>query len=186
MRWCPAPNCEYAIHCAVAMRSLDVIVPTVQCACGHVFCFGCSLDGDHRPCCCPIVKRWLQKCKDDSETSNWISANTKECTKCHSTIEKNGGCNVSPQPAWSRDRRAGRQSPFPTGEESLISHVTFAAHDLQEVQVGILLGLHGPVERARHGVVQLLAVRGEGRHEQGRAEQEPRAARAVPSCEFSG
>ncbi|POY70107.1 hypothetical protein BMF94_6881 [Rhodotorula taiwanensis] len=93
MKWCPAPNCEYAIECAVAARSLDVTVPTVQCACGHIFCFGCTLDGDHRPCCCPIVKRWLQKCKDDSETSNWISANTKECTKCHSTIEKNGGCN---------------------------------------------------------------------------------------------
>lgn len=27
------------------------------------------------------------------QTSNWISANTKECPKCHSTIEKNGGCN---------------------------------------------------------------------------------------------
>ncbi|GAA5828559.1 hypothetical protein JCM3770_005572 [Rhodotorula araucariae] len=93
MRWCPAPNCEFAVQCAVAPRSLDVIIPTVQCACGHIFCFGCQLDGDHRPCCCPIVRRWVKKCKDDSETSNWISANTKECTKCHSTIEKNGGCN---------------------------------------------------------------------------------------------
>ncbi|GAA5939252.1 hypothetical protein JCM1841_002933 [Sporobolomyces salmonicolor] len=93
MRWCPAPNCEYALQCSVASRSLDVILPTVSCACSHVFCFGCGLDGDHRPCCCPIVRRWVKKCKDDSETSNWISANTKECTKCHSTIEKNGGCN---------------------------------------------------------------------------------------------
>ncbi|OAV98367.1 hypothetical protein PTTG_25634 [Puccinia triticina 1-1 BBBD Race 1] len=25
--------------------------------------------------------------------ANWISANTKECTRCHLTIEKNGGCN---------------------------------------------------------------------------------------------
>lgn len=108
MRWCPAPNCEYAIHCAVAARSLDIIVPTVQCACGHVFCFGCTLDGDHRPCCCPIVKRWLQKCKDDSETSNWISANTKECTKCHSTIEKNGGCNVEYFRARAKDRGGAR------------------------------------------------------------------------------
>ncbi|WAQ88270.1 hypothetical protein PtA15_9A397 [Puccinia triticina] len=33
------------------------------------------------------------KCKDDSEMANWISANTKECTRCHLTIEKNGGCN---------------------------------------------------------------------------------------------
>ncbi|KAI0239870.1 hypothetical protein L0F63_002147 [Massospora cicadina] len=33
------------------------------------------------------------KCEDDSETANWIHANTKECPKCLSTIEKNGGCN---------------------------------------------------------------------------------------------
>ncbi|GAA5881914.1 hypothetical protein JCM16303_003462 [Sporobolomyces ruberrimus] len=93
MTWCPAPNCEYAIQCSVPQRSLDVVIPTVSCSCRHVFCFGCGLDGDHRPCCCPIVKRWVKKCKDDSETSNWISANTKECTKCQTTIEKNGGCN---------------------------------------------------------------------------------------------
>jgi hypothetical protein len=35
----------------------------------------------------------MKKCADDSETSNWISAHTKECSKCNSTIEKNGGCN---------------------------------------------------------------------------------------------
>ncbi len=93
LRWCPAPECEYAIACPVPARALDVVIPTVKCACGHTFCFGCAEAGDHRPCCCPVVKRWLKKCADDSETSNWISANTKECTKCHSTIEKNGGCN---------------------------------------------------------------------------------------------
>ncbi|KAK4056809.1 hypothetical protein OIO90_002058 [Microbotryomycetes sp. JL221] len=92
LRWCPAPNCENAIECSVAPRQLDLVIPTVHCDCGHTFCFGCG-QNDHRPCCCPIVKRWLKKCADDSETSNWISANTKECTKCHSTIEKNGGCN---------------------------------------------------------------------------------------------
>jgi len=36
---------------------------------------------------------WLKKCADDSETANWICANTKECPKCQATIEKNGGCN---------------------------------------------------------------------------------------------
>ncbi|KAK2547797.1 E3 ubiquitin-protein ligase arih1 [Acropora cervicornis] len=41
----------------------------------------------------PWLKKWIKKCNDDSETSNWISANTKECPKCHVTIEKNGGCN---------------------------------------------------------------------------------------------
>ncbi|KAF5113093.1 hypothetical protein DV495_001939 [Geotrichum candidum] len=48
---------------------------------------------DHMPATCKIAKAWLKKCQDDSETANWISANTKECAKCHSTIEKSGGCN---------------------------------------------------------------------------------------------
>ncbi|XP_070957127.1 uncharacterized protein [Macaca nemestrina] len=39
------------------------------------------------------LKKWIKKCDDDSETSNWIAANTKECPKCHVTIEKDGGCN---------------------------------------------------------------------------------------------
>ncbi|KAJ5544799.1 Zinc finger C6HC-type [Penicillium sp. DV-2018c] len=92
LKWCPAPNCEYAIDCGVKSRDLRRIVPTVQCACKHEFCFGCTLN-DHQPAPCKLVKMWLQKCEDDSETANWISANTKECAKCNSTIEKNGGCN---------------------------------------------------------------------------------------------
>ncbi|KMP01735.1 hypothetical protein DIZ76_010943 [Coccidioides immitis] len=92
LKWCPAPNCEFAVDCSVKTRELDRIVPTVRCSCAHMFCFGCTLN-DHQPAPCAIVKMWLKKCKDDSETANWISANTKECPKCHSTIEKNGGCN---------------------------------------------------------------------------------------------
>ncbi|KAI9779005.1 MAG: hypothetical protein M1816_003782 [Peltula sp. TS41687] len=92
MKWCPAPECEFAVDCPISKWQLDKIVPTVMCQCGHSFCFGCTLN-DHRPCPCALVKKWLKKCEDDSETSNWISANTKECPKCHSTIEKNGGCN---------------------------------------------------------------------------------------------
>lgn len=45
------------------------------------------------PCFCFLVKPWLKKCEDDSETSNWIVSNTKVCPKCNSNIEKNGGCN---------------------------------------------------------------------------------------------
>ncbi|KAJ5286619.1 hypothetical protein N7478_002305 [Penicillium angulare] len=92
LRWCPAPECQYAIDCSVKQRDLFRIVPTVACACKHDFCFGCALK-DHQPTPCALVKRWLQKCEDDSETANWISANTKECPRCQSTIEKNGGCN---------------------------------------------------------------------------------------------
>jgi len=92
LKWCPAPNCVYAVDCNIKERQLQQIVPSVQCKCGHNFCFGCTLN-EHQPAPCGLVKRWLKKCEDDSETANWISANTKECPKCHSTIEKNGGCN---------------------------------------------------------------------------------------------
>ncbi|KAK3827425.1 MAG: hypothetical protein J3Q66DRAFT_320238 [Benniella sp.] len=92
LRWCPAPGCENAVECRLPHKSFASIVPTVQCACGFRFCFGCGL-GDHQPAPCPLVKMWQKKCADDSETANWISANTKECGKCQSTIEKNGGCN---------------------------------------------------------------------------------------------
>ncbi|EMC95874.1 hypothetical protein BAUCODRAFT_507371 [Baudoinia panamericana UAMH 10762] len=92
LKWCPAPNCVYAVECGVKKRDLNKIVPSVHCDCKHAFCFGCTL-ADHQPCPCVLVKKWLKKCEDDSETANWISANTKECPKCHSTIEKNGGCN---------------------------------------------------------------------------------------------
>jgi ariadne-1 len=92
LKWCPAPDCKYAVQCGVKSKDLNKIVPTVHCDCSHMFCFGCTL-ADHQPAPCSLVKKWLKKCEDDSETANWISANTKECPKCVSTIEKNGGCN---------------------------------------------------------------------------------------------
>lgn len=47
----------------------------------------------HAPTDCGVIKQWLTKCADDSETANYISAHTKDCPKCHICIEKNGGCN---------------------------------------------------------------------------------------------
>lgn len=92
LKWCPAPDCANAVECRARKKDLDRVVPTVSCQCGHQFCFGCILN-DHQPAPCELVKKWLKKCADDSETANWISAHTKECPKCNSTIEKNGGCN---------------------------------------------------------------------------------------------
>ncbi|MCJ1436479.1 hypothetical protein MMC27_005858 [Xylographa pallens] len=92
LKWCPAPSCEYAVQCSIKKKDLNQIVPSVDCACHHRFCFGCTMN-DHQPTPCGLVKKWIKKCEDDSETANWISANTKECPKCNSTIEKNGGCN---------------------------------------------------------------------------------------------
>ncbi|OAX40907.1 hypothetical protein K503DRAFT_713636 [Rhizopogon vinicolor AM-OR11-026] len=95
LKYCPYPSCTYTVSCpsASSRSSLTTMVPTVSCGASHKFCFGCHVDSDHRPVVCPIAKMWLKKCRDDSETANWIKSNTKECSKCQSTIEKNGGCN---------------------------------------------------------------------------------------------
>ena len=39
-------------------------------------------------------KKWKRKIQDDSETNNWLAANTKPCPKCGKPVEKNGGCNL--------------------------------------------------------------------------------------------
>ena len=59
----------------------------------HKFCFGCTIESDHRPIVCGAARMWLKKCQDNSETANWIKSNTKECAVCQSTIEKNGGAS---------------------------------------------------------------------------------------------
>ncbi len=95
LKFCPYPSCTYTVSCptAASRSALTQIVPSVRCAVeSHKFCFGCAIESDHRPVICGIAKMWLKKCEDDSETANWIKSNTKECSKCQSTIEKNGGC----------------------------------------------------------------------------------------------
>eukprot|EP00128_Syssomonas_multiformis_P005032 Colp12_sorted_trinity150504_noHs@20653 len=86
VKWCPAPGCENAIRVPI------IAAAPVKCDCGHTFCFMCA-NPVHDPVKCDMLKKWLKKCADDSETANWIAANTKECPKCKTTIEKNGGCN---------------------------------------------------------------------------------------------
>ncbi|KAF8578040.1 hypothetical protein K439DRAFT_512502 [Ramaria rubella] len=95
LKFCPAPSCVHTVKClsGVSKNSLTKVVPTVRCSEGHAFCFGCPVESDHRPLICSVANLWLKKCQDDSETANWIKSNTKECSKCQSTIEKNGGCN---------------------------------------------------------------------------------------------
>ncbi|CAG8443630.1 9927_t:CDS:2 [Cetraspora pellucida] len=89
---CPAPGCEYIIECEVPEISLTTIAPIVECKCSNRFCFRCTLP-DHQPTTCMLVQKWAEKCENDSETNNWISAFTKKCGSCNSYIEKNGGGN---------------------------------------------------------------------------------------------
>ncbi|KAF1762445.1 hypothetical protein GCK72_010707 [Caenorhabditis remanei] len=87
LRWCPAENCEKAVKVHQPSESRLLI-----CSCGTRFCFTCGNEG-HEPIDCCYLKLWLKRCMDDSETFNWINANTKDCPKCSAPIEKNGGCN---------------------------------------------------------------------------------------------
>lgn len=116
LKFCPYPSCTNTVSCpsASSKASLSTVVPIVSCGARgigsdqevtksqslglglqgkeHKFCFGCPIESDHRPLICAVAKMWLKKCRDDSETANWIKSNTKECPQCQSTIEKNGGC----------------------------------------------------------------------------------------------
>eukprot|EP01038_Epipyxis_sp_PR26KG_P016115 gene16115-21902_t len=84
MSYCPAPRCE-----KVAIGSG---ITTVRCTCSNPFCFKCGEEA-HDPCSCAQLSDWNAKCLNESETANWILANTRKCPECNTRIEKNQGCN---------------------------------------------------------------------------------------------
>ncbi|EFA78711.1 ubiquitin-protein ligase [Heterostelium album PN500] len=86
MRWCPTANCGNALKADSQAESV------AQCSCGFRMCFKCNQES-HVPANCDQIKLWKKKNQDDSETANWIQSHTQDCPKCHSSIEKNGGCN---------------------------------------------------------------------------------------------
>ncbi|KAG8096937.1 hypothetical protein GUJ93_ZPchr0013g36696 [Zizania palustris] len=88
VKWCPSTP-----HCGNAIRVKGDIYCEVECTCGRQFCFNCSSEA-HSPCSCMMWELWIKKCRDESETVNWITVNTKPCPKCHKPVEKNGGCNL--------------------------------------------------------------------------------------------
>lgn len=83
MCWCPSSGCN-----RVAIGSN---ITTVKCLCKNAFCFKCG-EQAHDPASCEIVSKWNDVCKSDSNTFDWILANTKRCPKCAVSIEKNMGC----------------------------------------------------------------------------------------------
>ena len=92
LRWCPKPDCMHAF--SVTNREAH----TVTCVCGNQICFGCG-ESNHEPIGCDLLREWNKKSagnnteRIDGKTANWIITNTKECPKCRTSIEKNGGCN---------------------------------------------------------------------------------------------
>lgn len=100
-KWCPAIDCEHFVELSKDTRPYgfdhkanEVLkhTPVVRCPSSHEFCFDCQYE-NHLPCSCLVASKWVKRCQDDSETVNWIEANTQNCPKCSSLIEKNGGCN---------------------------------------------------------------------------------------------
>jgi ariadne-1 len=95
--WCPVPGCGQAVRTGAAVGGPGAAAACgagvfVTCGAGHAFCAACRAEA-HAPASCAVVKAWLQKAADDSETANWLSSHTQDCPACSATIEKNGGCN---------------------------------------------------------------------------------------------
>ncbi len=87
LKWCPAVGCEKVIKVSDIGSCSET-----ACTCGMLFCFACSREA-HFPLSCATLTRWEDKNASDSSTGQWFQAHAKRCRKCHSFIEKNGGCN---------------------------------------------------------------------------------------------
>ena len=85
VRWCPGLDCDKI----ASSRSGG---GDITCTCGTGYCVRCG-EEPHQPVVCKSLALWLEKCQNESETANWILANTKKCPKCYTRIEKNQGCN---------------------------------------------------------------------------------------------
>ena len=92
-RWCPGPGCERVAVGSGRMDGAESGGLVAGCSdCDLSFCLRCG-EEPHAPVGCRDLGKWNEKCKNESETANWILANTKPCPKCSSRIEKNQGCN---------------------------------------------------------------------------------------------
>lgn len=93
-RWCPGPGCDRIAAIMAANGTLcDAESITASCdKCKTCFCLKCGSE-PHPPLECHTLDNWKEKCRNESETANWILTNTKPCPKCRTRIEKNQGCN---------------------------------------------------------------------------------------------
>lgn len=91
-RWCPGRGCE-RVASALSTAAMEAEGNVAHCdKCTQSFCLVCG-EPPHAPASCKDLAKWNEKCRNESETANWILANTKSCPKCVSRIEKNQGCN---------------------------------------------------------------------------------------------
>ncbi|UMM20703.1 hypothetical protein L5515_015881 [Caenorhabditis briggsae] len=86
LKWCPGADCGRAVKLTHTYNH------PITCPCGCTFCFSCG-ENWHAPVSCRLLRIWNLRCIDDTESFNWINANTKDCPNCNKHIEKAGGCN---------------------------------------------------------------------------------------------
>eukprot|EP00468_Gymnochlora_sp_CCMP2014_P007102 CAMPEP_0167748638 /NCGR_PEP_ID=MMETSP0110_2-20121227/4948_1 /TAXON_ID=629695 /ORGANISM="Gymnochlora sp., Strain CCMP2014" /LENGTH=611 /DNA_ID=CAMNT_0007633673 /DNA_START=78 /DNA_END=1914 /DNA_ORIENTATION=- len=87
LKWCPNPKCSRVIEYKLGGAK------TIECQCGHRFCFSCNRN-EHEPAPCDLVSKWLKSTAvSEDATALWLKARTKTCPKCGVRIEKNRACN---------------------------------------------------------------------------------------------
>jgi len=64
----------------------------VECPCGQVYCFKCTM-APHIPVSCGDLEKWKAKDSDDEMTVNFIKATTCLCPQCGVGIDRTTACN---------------------------------------------------------------------------------------------
>lgn len=86
IRWCISPKCSRAVKVSVGNQ------PAVLCKCGARFCFQCSSE-IHDLISCKLVRDFTNEKAANLDTAQYLAQFTKQCPRCFTEIEKNGGCN---------------------------------------------------------------------------------------------
>lgn len=86
--WCPGVNCSLVLKVDTTRCQNKPLL----CNYNHHFCGSC-LQIWHAPIQCQLLKKWVNRSKDDLESVSWIMENARPCPNCKVNIEKNQGCN---------------------------------------------------------------------------------------------
>lgn len=92
--WCGTEDCGTMFEVERQMFDTDQHESIVgKCGdCSKRTCFICT-SKEHSPASCAAMSMWRAKESDEGLTAAWTLVHTKPCSKCHSLIEKNEGCN---------------------------------------------------------------------------------------------
>jgi len=85
---CPNPRCSRPLY-VLDMGPCSVL----KCLhCNFEFCKDCDVES-HAPASCDDMNKWQLYTGDDLMQQRLLGPNVKKCPRCHTTIEKNEGCN---------------------------------------------------------------------------------------------